>query len=268
MVKIVFSDIDGTFLLPDSTVSARTERAVCQLLAGNIPFVLVSARMPEAIYPITDRLGIHIPIISYSGALVVDADGQTLFSRTMDADMTACLLDVIARDFPQVTVNYYAGHHWYVRDERDERVQTEVRITQARPERAVWGRCLAGGIYPNKILIMADPEDCERAEKELADAFPSFHVVRSAPFLLEIMDGSVSKASGIAVMLDHFGLKPEDALSFGDHYNDLEMLRYTGQSVAMGNAPDEIKRAAAAVTRSNREDGLYWYLKQAGLIAG
>ena len=114
MVKIVFSDIDGTFLLPDSTVSARTERAVCQLLAGNIPFVLVSARMPEAIYPITDRLGIHIPIISYSGALVVDADGQTLFSRTMDADMTACLLDVIARDFPQVTVNYYAGHHWYV----------------------------------------------------------------------------------------------------------------------------------------------------------
>ena len=88
---------------------------------------------------------------------------------------------------------------------------------------------------------MADPADCERAERELADAFPSFHVVRSAPFLLEIMDGSVSKASGIAVLLGNFGRKPEAARSVGAQYN---------------------------VTRSNRADGLYWYLKQAGLIAG
>ncbi len=57
-VKIVFSDIDGTFLTNDHHVTDKTEYAVNQLLNQNIPFVLVSARMPEAIYPITERLGI------------------------------------------------------------------------------------------------------------------------------------------------------------------------------------------------------------------
>ena len=90
--------------------------------------------------------------------------------------------------------------------------------------------------------------------------------MRSAPHLLEIMDASVNKASGIEVMLKHFGLEASDALSFGDNYNDLEMLRYTGASVAMGNAPQPVKEAAGIVTTSNEEDGIYAYLSEHHLI--
>ena len=59
-----------------------------------------------------------------------------------------------------------------------------------------------------------------------------------------------------------------ESLSFGDNYNDLEMLRYTGMSVAMGNAPEPVKAAATEVTASNVEDGIYQYLVRNGLIAG
>ena len=268
MVKIVFSDIDGTFLTPDSKVSKRTGKAVRSLLERDIPFVLVSARMPEAIYPITDQLGIQIPIISYSGGLVLSKEGETLASTEMAAADTARLLTVIGTKFPQVTVNYYAGRHWYVRDRSDQRVQTEIDITTAQPIEGDFDERLQAGELPNKILIMADPADCEQAERELAADFPMFHVVRSAPFLLEIMDRSVSKATGIRVMLDHFGLTAAESLSFGDNYNDLEMLRYTGMSVAMGNAPEPVKAAATEVTASNVEDGIYQYLVRNGLIAG
>lgn len=266
MTKIVFSDIDGTFLTPASKVTKRTGQAVRDLLAREIPFVLVSARMPEAIYPITDGLGIRIPIISYSGGLVLTREGETLASTVMDEADTSRLLQTIAARFPQVTVNYYAGRHWYVRDRHDPRVQTEIDITTAQPTEQDFAERLRAGELPNKILLMADPADCEQAEQELAAAFPMFHVVRSAPFLLEIMDQSVSKASGIEVMLAHFGLTAAEALSFGDNYNDLEMLRYTGRSVAMGNAPDPVKAAATEVTAPNTEDGLYQYLVKAGLI--
>ena len=119
---------------------------------------------------------------------------------------------------------------------------------------------LAAGEVPHKILLMAEPELCERAEAELSARFPMFHVVRSAAFLLEIMDASVSKASGIAVMLKHFGLTAEEALSFGDNYNDIEMLELTGRSVAMGNAPDVIKKLATDITAANAEDGLAKFL--------
>ena len=67
-------------------------------------------------------------------------------------------------------------------------------------------------------------------------------------------------------MLKHFGLEASDALSFGDNYNDLEMLRYTGASVAMGNAPQPVKEAAGIVTTSNEEDGIYAYLSEHHLI--
>ena len=260
MVKIVFSDIDGTFLTPDSKVSPATVAAVKKLLAKDIPLVLVSARMPEAIYPLTEEIGIKIPIISYSGALALTAEGDVLGSVTMAASDTMRLLDVLASDYQEAVVNYYTGHHWYVKDVSNERVQTEVHITSAQPQAADFVERLAAGEVPHKILLMAEPELCERAEAELSARFPMFHVVRSAAFLLEIMDVSVSKASGIAVMLKHFGLSAEEALSFGDNYNDIEMLKLTGRSVAMGNAPDAIKKLATDITAANAEDGLAKFL--------
>lgn len=264
--RIIFSDIDGTFLTPESRVSPRTAEALHDVLRQGIPFALVSARMPEAIYPITHRLGVTIPIVSYSGAYVLTDREELLFSETMAPEPTRRLLAVLEKEYPDAVVNYYAGRHWYVRDRENERVQTEIRITSAQPVEASFEERLMAGEVPNKILLMAEPSLCETAEKDLAARFPAFHVVRSAPFLLEIMDRSVSKATGIDVLLQHYGLGREDALSFGDNYNDLEMLEATGTSVAMGNAPDGVKAAATCVTAPNTEDGIYQYLKDNHII--
>ena len=87
---------------------------------------------------------------------------------------------------------------------------------------------------PSKILLMGEPAVCERAESDLAAAYPMLHVVRSAPNLVEIMEASVSKESGIRAML--------------------------------ANAPEPIKKAATDVTKSNAEDGIWWYLKENGII--
>ena len=266
MARIVFSDIDGTLLTDDKRVTEKTEQAVKGLVQQGIPFVLVSARMPEAIYPITEAMGVKIPLISYSGALVLTEEGETLYSLTMKAEHAAAFLEAVEAHFPQATVNYYAGHHWYVKDTSNPRVALEMMITGAVAERRSFADCLAGGTLPHKILLMMEPADCERAERELQALFPALNIVRSAPHLLEIMDASVNKASGIEVMLKHFGLEASDALSFGDNYNDLEMLRYTGASVAMGNAPQPVKEAAGIVTTSNEEDGIYAYLSEHHLI--
>lgn len=265
MARIVFSDIDGTLLTDDKRVTEKTEQAVKGLVQQGIPFVLVSARMPEAIYPITEAMGVKIPLISYSGALVLTEEGETLYSLTMKAEHAAAFLEAVEAHFPQATVNYYAGHHWYVKAS-DPRVALEMKITGAVAERRSFADCLTEGTLPHKILLMMEPADCERAERELQALFPALNIVRSAPHLLEIMDASVNKASGIEVMLKHFGLEASDALSFGDNYNDLEMLRYTGASVAMGNAPQPVKEAAGIVTTSNEEDGIYAYLSEHHLI--
>ena len=265
-VKIVFSDIDGTFLTNDHHVTDKTEYAVYQLLNQNIPFVLVSARMPEAIYPITERLGIRIPIICYSGGLVLNETEDGLYSRTIDREVAARLIGVIDKRWSEVTVNYYSGRRWFVRDVGDRRVKHEEEITGATAHKGDFNELLEIGMLPNKILTMSEPADCEQMERELGKMFPELNVVRSSNMLLEIMDKSVSKATGIRVMLNHFDFAPEEAIGFGDNYNDISMFECVGRGIAMDNAPDPVKDVVQDVTDSNDDSGIYSYLVKTGII--
>ncbi len=259
--RIVFSDIDGTFLNSRHEVMPETEQAVKRLLQRQIPFVLVSARMPEAITPITGKIGIKIPMISYSGALVLTREGETLYSHTMPQEPAVRILEEIGQRWPGSVVNYYAGHQWFVRDPQDPAVQREERITGAVSAQADFRELMDRGILPHKLLCMSEPSVNEEMEHELSRAFPELNVVRSSDILLEIMDKGITKSRGIAVLLGHFGLTAQQALAFGDNYNDVDKLQYAGTGVAMGNAPEEIKAIADAVTDTNDHEGIAKYLE-------
>lgn len=264
--QIVFSDIDGTFLTNNHEVTEKTSSAVKKLLEKNIPFVLVSARMPEAIYPITEKIGVKIPIISYSGGLVLTEDEKILYDKKISAEETEKILAEISAGWSDVTVNYYSGRKWFVRDVNDKRVIREMNITSATAENADFEKLLEKNILPNKILIMTEPPICEEMERELGKKFENLNVVRSSKILLEIMDKTVSKATGIEILLKHYNFSAENAVGFGDNYNDVEMLKYIGCGVAMGNAPDDVKKIAKEITTSNEEDGIYNFLAGKNLL--
>ena len=262
--RIILSDIDGTLLTDDKRVTERTAYAVRALAAKGIPFVPVSARMPEAIYPITEAIGVKTPVISYSGGLVLTEQEEILASTVMPDGETRQILSALAAT-EDITVNYYAGRRWYV-ERMDARVQLEMDITQAHAEIQSFPALLARGELPHKLLVMCEPPVCARLSRELGAAYGALAVVRSAPHLLEIMSGGVSKAAGIEVLLRHFGLTAGEAIAFGDNYNDLEMLAMIPESVAMGNAPADVKPKASAVTATNEADGIYEYLVGRGII--
>ena len=265
-VKIILSDIDGTFLKKDKTVPEMHEKALKEILAQGIKFAFVSARMPEAIYPITDGINLpHTPVISYSGALVLTEDEKKLYDKKMPLDDTKNILAAMERGWQDISINYYTGRKWYVR-KIDKRVQREIDITQATAEIANFEDLIAENILPNKILIMCEPPTCEEMETELGKQFQNLNVVRSAPHLLEIMDKNVSKATGIEVLLKHYGFSIDEAIAFGDNYNDIEMLQYIPQSVVMGNAPEKVQKLASVVTDTSEDAGIYTYLKKIGVI--
>ena len=268
-IKIIFSDIDGTLLNKKKEITPATAEAIRTLVARGIPFVPVSARPPAGIYPITTKmLGLSLPIICYGGAYVLSETGAVLADDTIPHEEARRLLAELNAGYAQkASINFYAGAHWYVTDEDGPRVRKEEAITGARAEVVPDLMALLDQrIFPHKILLMGEPDFIAASETRLDADFPMLHVVRSAPALLEITDKNVSKASGIAALLDFYHLTAEDALAFGDNYNDLEMLRYTGDSVAMANAPEEVKQAARHVTASCDEDGIAVYLKAVQLI--
>ena len=268
-VKIILSDIDGTFLRHDKSVPKLHETALKSILAKGIKFAFVSARMPEAIYPITDGINLpHTPVISYSGALVLTDDEKILYDKKISLDDTKKILPVIENNWADIAVNYYTGRKWYVSqiDIENRYVQYEIKVTQAATAPADFNELISQNILPNKILIMCEPPTCEEMESKLGAQFPNLNVVRSAPHLLEIMDKTVSKATGIEVLLKHYGFTVDEAIAFGDNYNDIEMLEYIPQSVAMGNAPQKILKIASNVTDTNENGGIYTYLKKINLL--
>lgn len=265
-IKIILSDIDGTFLNSQKQVTDLTAKAVKSALAKGLKFVLVSARMPEGIYPITDSIGLpRIPVISYNGALILTEDEKILNDKKVPAEDAKNILAEMFKRWDDISVSYYSGRKWFVQ-KFDERIEYEIKSTKAQAELANFDELLAKNILPNKIFVRCEPPTCKEMEFELGEKFKNLNVVRSAPHLLEVMDKSITKAEGIKILLNYYGASKDEAVAFGDNYNDIEMLKYIPRSVAMANAPDGVRKYARFVTDSNDDSGIYTYLVKIGVI--
>ena len=248
--KAIFSDIDGTLITSDHKISPKTELAIKNVLAKGLPFIPVSARPPLAITPYMDQLGNKSATICFSGALILNADLEPLYNVVIEkADQIA--LDEVLKDYQHMGINHYVQSEWYSNDPNLPSVQREERITQLKsvkkPDEL---------IQANKVLIMGEASEILALETKLKVQFPQLSIHRSLPEYLEIMHKSATKANAIRFMESILAVKGEEVIAFGDNFNDLDMLEYAGLSVAMGNAPDEIKRVAKRVTLSNNEDGI------------
>lgn len=265
--KIVFSDIDGTVLNSKHELLASTIEAVQKLALKNIPFVLVSARMPKAMKLILDEMNVKMPMISYGGALVLDEQNQILHDDKINKLDTKAIIDEIELLWADdVVINYYSDDNWFVKDKDNKAVKREENITNVKASQADFKELINKDILPNKILCMTKANISSKIEAVLQEKFPQLNIVRSSDILIEIMNKDVSKANGIEVLLHHLNMTPAQAIAFGDNYNDLTMLNFVGRGVVMQNAPEEIRKEAKYITKSNNEDGIYEYLKQINMI--
>jgi len=89
----------------------------------------------------------------------------------------------------------------------------------------------------------------------------NLYITSSESYYIEMASGSVSKASALQALAAQFHITPEQVMAFGDSDNDIELLSYAGCGVAMQNATANLMKAASAVTRSNNEDGVAFYLE-------
>ena len=134
--KIVFSDIDGTVLNSKHELLASTIEAVQKLALKNIPFVLVSARMPKAMKLILDEMNVKMPMISYGGALVLDEQNQILHDDKINKLDTKAIIDEIELLWPDdVVINYYSDDNWLVEAEDNKAEKREENINKKRRNR-------------------------------------------------------------------------------------------------------------------------------------
>lgn len=255
--KIVFSDIDGTLLNKDRQLSNATIKAV-KKLKNKIPFILISARMPSAMRHLQHELEItELPVICYNGGLIL------LGHRIMES--TEIPLK-IAEDLSQWNpfnchLSLYNMDEWYV-PEMDKWALKEQNNTKVSPclksNQEVLIKWKNENKGAHKIMAMGEEEHIDAIRDYLEEKYPGqLHLYRSKNTYLEIAPKSISKLSAIQRLLnEHYGYTLEDAMAFGDNYNDVEMLQQIGYGIAVGNARKEAIDAANIVCEKNIEDGV------------
>jgi Cof subfamily protein (haloacid dehalogenase superfamily) len=258
--KIVFSDIDGTLLNAERESSDALKTEVARLTAKDVPFILVSSRMPQAMRWIQDELSISgLPLICYNGGLV-RVDGKAIHSVAIGLDIIREIATL--QRGTGLSVQLFNADEWYVesmdhyaeREKNNTRVSPQVRSLQATI--ANWNK---RGLGAHKIMVMGEPDELDKMIGRLERYFGArLHLYRSKDTYLEIASKRVSKLTGIEQLLAHKypGITLEDSIAFGNHFNDIEMLKAVGLGVAVANAKEEVLEIAAAKTGAAKEDGV------------
>jgi HAD superfamily hydrolase (TIGR01484 family) len=258
--KLVALDIDGTLFVPDlekgfstDEVTPAVRAAVERVLDAGVHVVLASGRAPLSMARVLDHL--EIPRRDGGQVLVVASNGAVTFSYppmnvvdevTFDArDAVRAVLERVpdaAVAVEEHGVGYRVNRHFPEGELDGEMILTPIEEMVASEV--------------SRVIIrdpQSTPEDFVRLADELGLRGTNYFIGWTA--WLDLAPEGVTKASGLAGVAQRLGVDRGDVLAIGDGRNDIDMLRWAGRGVAMGQAPDEVKQAADAVTAPVQEDG-------------
>ncbi|MFG2114996.1 Cof-type HAD-IIB family hydrolase [Streptomyces sp. NPDC048718] len=258
-VRLIATDLDGTLLRDDKTVSERTVAALAAAERAGIEVFFVTGRPARWMDVVSDHVHGHGLAICANGAAVVDLHrGKTFLDvRPLMRPTALDIVKALRTTVPGTTfaVEMTTGIHY----EPDyPPFFLDPGATVADAEKLLFEDAPGTGDPVLKLLAQhpdLDPDAFLGTAREAAGALASF--TRSSPTaLLEISGLGVSKASTLARCCAERGITPEEVVAFGDMPNDIEMLGWAGSSYAMGNAHPDAVAAATGVTAGNNEDGV------------
>ncbi len=255
--KIIFTDMDGTLLGANHHPVPGDEKILQQIAATGAKICFTSGRLPKGLTPFQKILGIHGPLISYSGALILDERGETLFSTTFPLERAHELLNEIDELSPGIFKGTYGFNNWVVttKDNPFLREEESYVLAQAVEDSNINKYYEESGLH--KILVMGEPDSIVALEQSIAPLHPELNVIRSSPIFLEFMNNDADKGSAVKRILEHYNIDSSEAVAFGDAPNDIDMLRTLERSYAMKNAFEEVKQVATFETEfTNEESGV------------
>ncbi|WP_165423683.1 HAD family hydrolase [Ktedonosporobacter rubrisoli] len=263
-IKLLAIDIDGTLLTPQKHIAPRTLEAISKAQQEGVIVTLATARRYWNTAPIATELGIAIPIILYDGAIIIQhPEGTVTYKNLLPSHIAQRAVDLMVQHGVQPVLHHIVGTReevWTGPAEYDnDWVNDYLNTTEGPLRRLPYDVCATGQPDPIRVVAFTTEAIVEAMKPALVDLQCSWNSIPSGSYHtaeLAIMHAGCTKASGVKALAQHLGIPAEQTMAIGDNNNDIEMLQATGWGVAMGQAPEEVKAAANAITGSNTEDGV------------
>ncbi len=250
-IKLICIDVDNTLVDDDKNIPEGNREAIRWAhFEKGAHIAINSGRIAPSTRDYMERLGVHDAFPSLGGCIVHDWDGTIIEESFIDRDISL-EINAMAREIG-CTLFIYHHDSWYLDPGNEFWAESEFRATRIR------GIILDTDIFirsqaPNKMLgVQADPSRTDLLKKRIAARFnSSIDCFKSDPRFLEIVPKGINKGTAVQALCRHYGIEKCNVMSIGDYYNDLDMFEASGISVAMANAPDDIKSRVSYVTSAD-----------------
>ncbi len=254
--KIIFFDLDGTLLNSEKQIPASAKQAIARLKEKGHTVAIATGRSPFMFKELRKELDIDT-YVSFTGQYIV-AGNKAIYKQPLPKKLFYTL-----RDYShscQHSLLYIGEETMKTSIEQHPSVQPCMdALALSYPE--------FGADYFEEQEIYQSMLFCEEKEEQpYQEKFSQLRFLRWHPKSVDILPFGGSKAKGIERLMHHLGFSQNDVYAFGDHFNDIEMLRFSPGSVAMGNAPEQVKRSAKYVTKDADKDGIAHGLELVGLL--
>jgi Cof subfamily protein (haloacid dehalogenase superfamily) len=252
-IALVVSDVDGTLLTGDKTLTDGARNAVRALRAAGIGFTIVSSRPTIGMGFLIEPLAITLPVGAFNGSSIVDAQLKPLEQHLIAPAVAQRSLDVL-NEFG-VDIWLFSNERWYTKNPDGEYVPHEKRAIKADPTIIsdftphLSEACKIVGASSDAALLAR----CEAAMQQAVGAEAT--AVRSQTYYLDVTPPGHDKGTFVGNIARRLGISTDAVATIGDMQNDLPMFAKAGISFAMGNATDDVKKRATHVTDSNERDG-------------
>lgn len=249
--RLIASDLDGTLLRNDGSISPRTREAIRAAQAAGIAFAFVTARPPRQIEQLAYSVGLTGLAVCSNGAILYDL-GRSLVvhHQALAPDIARELVQMLRVELPELAFAVEHGRS-IARDTRFPALSGESSAAVSEIDAFLDDRLI-------KLLVHHPDHEAELLAALVAKAVGIRGEVNHAggPTFIEVSAAGVTKATGLARLCSQLKVTGSEVLAFGDMPNDLPMLSFAGRAIAVANAHREVLAAAHEVTASNEDDGV------------
>jgi Cof subfamily protein (haloacid dehalogenase superfamily) len=252
-IELVLADVDGTLVTSEKELTDRSIAAVRELKAAGVKFAITSGRPPRGMQMLVQPLELALPLAAFNGGLYARPDMTVIEERSLDPGLVAQIVESIGEH--ELDVWLYRGSEWLLRDPHAAHVAKEADTVRFAPTVVADFAGITDSIA--KIVGISDDLDAvARAETDARKRFGE-HVsaARSQPYYLDVTHPDANKGAVLRYLSRRYDVPLERIATLGDQPNDMLMFAGAGASIAMGNAGEEVKRAARYVTESNDAEG-------------